>query len=701
MDMIALRLSRVVPAFASVALAGAALATVGVSSADAATIQVCSSCTTKTISAAISGLAPNSVDTIDVGPGPYQESVQIPSDVTVSIVGSGVGQTTIEADPATISRNAFPPPYASAAHSIVFDDGAPSVTISNLTIDGMDAGAAVASDAGSAPFAGIGEYDGNLTIDNVHITGLANSPADAGATGEAIYAVNDGGPSTPTLTVENSVLSDYQLGGIVVDGNSNLNVQITGNTLSGDGGPTGTAGIAVSALAGGPGPHGAIADNTVTGALSQTNQPVLTNGSGDGAGIDLGDVDGVSVAGNTISGNDVGVWSTAAAGQTNTISANTLEDNADADVLAGYGANVVTANTIGSLPSSPETPAGVLIAGYFGDPQSATATVTANTITGTDSAIELARGSVSGAPVPSATITNNALFGNTNGVENATPATVNAIDNWWGCNAGPGANGCPEIHYPDGTAKDGVVTATPYLVFAVSAPGTIVPGASATVVAGIRQDSAGTSFPSGPFPSGPAVTLSTSAGSIPASETLADGEIATTLSGTPLSSALVTGTLNGQSATADVTTANASSAGSGGSAPSTVTVTTTVTVPAIVAPLISFFQPTSLGLLLTSHPGAELAVTCVDGCVATVTGEITLKLRNAKHKLVTKRLRLSALRLTIAADGTSIYSVPLSAKQRGVLKKALRGTLNLSISAKDDSTGKTVSDSKTFALTRS
>ena len=693
------KLSRGMRSSVAVAAAVGALGTIGVASAQAATVQVCPSCTVKTLGAAISGLAPNSVDTIDLGAGTYQESVTIPSDITtLSIVGAGVGQTTIEANPATIAGNAFTPAGASAAYPIIFDNGAQSVTISNLTIDGMDAGATVRSDAGTAPFVGIGEYNGNLTVNDVSITGLADGPPDTQATGEAIYAVNEAGASTPTLSITNSVLSDYQQGGIVVKGNSNLNVELTGNTLSGDGGPANANGIWVAALSGGAGPKGAIAGNIVTGALTQPNQPVLTNGSGDSAGIRLDDVESIAVSGNSVTGSDVGVWSTAAAGQTNTISANTLEDNLDADALAGYGANVVTANTIGSLPNEAATPAGVLVAGYFGDPASAAATVTANTIQGSDSAVELATGSVAGAPTPAATITNNALFGNTNGVENATIATVNAIDNWWGCNGGPGAGGCPEILRPS-PGTDGAVTASPYLVFAVSAPGSIVPGANATVVAGIRQDSAGTSFPSGPFPSGPAVALSSTAGSIPASETLSDGEVATTLTGTPLGAAIITGTLNGQSATATVTTANATSSGSGGSAPSTIT--TTVTVPATVGPLISFVSSGSLSLLLASNPGGELALTCVDGCAAQVSGSIVLKERNAKHKLITKTLTLAATPLTITADGSTLYSVALSAKQRTLLRRAVRAILTLNVLARDDSTGKTVSDSKTFALTRS
>ncbi|MBN9619589.1 MAG: hypothetical protein J0H43_07640, partial [Actinobacteria bacterium] len=60
--------------------------------------------------------------------------------------------------------------------------------------------------------------------------------------------------------------------------------------------------------------------------------------------------------------------------------------------------------------------------------------------------------------------------------------TVTAIDNWWGCNGGPGVSGC------DTTA--GSSTVNPWLVLS-GAPVTVTAPATATVTADVRHDSNG------------------------------------------------------------------------------------------------------------------------------------------------------------------------------------------------------------------
>jgi hypothetical protein len=687
---------------ASAAIAIAALATFGLGSAQAASLTVCpTGCTATTIQGAVtvaeSG-TPGTLATITVASGSYPESIKIQGAVSISIVGAGVGKTTIEAVPSAILGNALSPAEGPTVYPVIDDYGAPTVSLTGLTIDGLDDGSTVASDAGR-PFVAVAEYNGNLSLNDVNITGFSDSPPDSQATGIGVYAVNDGGPGMSSLSVTNSTISDYQQAGIEAIGNADLSVNIAGDTISGNGGPANADGIDIAGLpaSAAAGPSGSIESSTVTGNVSATTQSILDHDSVNGAGIRLAGVGNFTVSGDTVLGNDVGVWSSAATGATVTVTGNELENSTQADALAGYGSNVVTGNTIGSLANATQTPIGVLVADYKeDDPEpGATATVSANTISGTNSAVEVAVGTTAGAPLPDATITNNALFGNTNGIENATTATVDGIDNWWGCNGGPDASGCPQILYPQGAA-DGRVTAAPYLVFAVvGAPASITPGSSTTVIASIRQDSAGTAFASGPFPSGLPVTLGTTAGSLPSSATLSDGEAAVALSGTPLGTATLSGTLESATVTSTVTTANAVSTASS-TAPSTITVT--VPVPATVAPLISFIAAGKLSLL-ASNPGGELTVTCIDGCGASVTGTIALNERKGK-RVVHKTLTLSAITPTIAADGSYAYAVTLTASQRSVLTHALSATLTLNVSAKDDSTGKTVTDSKTFNLTR-
>ncbi|MGD0198827.1 MAG: right-handed parallel beta-helix repeat-containing protein [Solirubrobacteraceae bacterium] len=683
-----------------------ALAGVGAASASAST--VCASCTFTTIQAAISNAdtttLPGQTAIIDVEPGTYYGPISVTGDVGIQIVGAGTADTTIVADPGSMSEfsedgtNAYP---------IVLNDDSPGLSIGHVTIDGLDDGGSV-----GRPLAGIETYDSNLTVNDVDITSLADSPPDTAPTGQGIVDVNDSGPAVNELEVENSSISDYQQDAIDVAGNSDLALNIANDTLSGDGGPTNADGILVRDLPGGaPGPSGTITADTVTGNTSTTTETIFDDDSVNGAGIRLEDVSALTVSGNYLAGNDVGIWSSAATGATVTVKANTVENSTQADVLAGYGTNVISQNTIGTTSGAPETPIGVLVIGYKDDPTGALAdaAVSANTISGTNSAVDVAVGNTAGAAPPSATITNNALFGNINGVENATTAAVDAVDNWWGCNSGPGGNGCSEIDYPNGNS-DGAVTSRPYLVFAVSAtPGSIAPGSSATVIASIRQDSGGTSFTSGPFPNGLPVSLATTAGSLAGTASLENGEAALVLTGTPLGTTTVSGTLDNQTATTSLTTANSVSTASS-TAPGTVTVT--VTVPATVDPLISFLGSSALSLF-PSSPGSELSITCVDGCSASISGTIVLKEPVAKGKVkgkrrkvkakvstVKKTLTLTPAVLTLAADGSQAYAVTLSAAQRSALQQALSGTLTLNVSARDDSDGKTVTDSKTFVLSR-
>jgi hypothetical protein len=72
------------------------------------------------------------------------------------------------------------------------------------------------------------------------------------------------------------------------------------------------------------------------------------------------------------------------------------------------------------------------------------------------------------------------------GVYNAPTSggSVDARDNWWGCNAGPGNAGCST---QSGTAFD------PWLVLGISAsPSSVTTGGSSTVTADVTHDSAGT-----------------------------------------------------------------------------------------------------------------------------------------------------------------------------------------------------------------
>jgi len=123
---------------------------------------------------------------------------------------------------------------------------------------------------------------------------------------------------------------------------------------------------------------------------------------------------------------------------------------------------------------------------------------------------------------------------------------VDATNNWFGCNGGPGATGC------DAVSGDGV-SASPYLKLAVgSSTEAIETGKQVTVTASLRTNSAGTDLGAIPFPAVP-VAFSTSLGSITPSAALSQGAAAATLNvGSTPGTAHVTAALDAATATTDV-----------------------------------------------------------------------------------------------------------------------------------------------------
>src|SRR5262249_33848309 len=75
-------------------------------------------------------------------------------------------------------------------------------------------------------------------------------------------------------------------------------------------------------------------------------------------------------------------------------------------------------------------------------------------------------------------------------VHNTNGATALAINNWWGCNGGPGASGCDVA-----TTDNSGLTAAPYITLLNTAsPLSISPAQSTTLTASFLQNSAGTAF---------------------------------------------------------------------------------------------------------------------------------------------------------------------------------------------------------------
>jgi hypothetical protein len=105
-----------------------------------------------------------------------------------------------------------------------------------------------------------------------------------------------------------------------------------------------------------------------------------------------------------------------------------------------------------------------------------------------------------GSPNSNITVSHNRIVGNVAGGlqvdAGGHTGTVDAQNNWWGCNAGPGQPGCD-------TAA-GMLDSDPWLILGISAsPGSIAPGSSSTITASLRTNSDGAvTFPAGFIPNG-------------------------------------------------------------------------------------------------------------------------------------------------------------------------------------------------------
>jgi hypothetical protein len=129
------------------------------------------------------------------------------------------------------------------------------------------------------------------------------------------------------------------------------------------------------------------------------------------------------------------------------------------------------------------------------------------------------------------------------GVLNASGVAVDAADNWWGCNAGPGQPGCSAAD-----ANDGDVTSAPWLVLNLSASSSLVAtGGSTTVTADLTHDSNSTDISEqGTIPNEDMVSFATDLGNVSAASAgTTDGMASVTVSSSSAGTAHVTASLGG------------------------------------------------------------------------------------------------------------------------------------------------------------
>ena len=141
----------------------------------------------------------------------------------------------------------------------------------------------------------------------------------------------------------------------------------------------------------------------------------------------------------------------------------------------------------------------------------------------------------------------NRFAGNGQAIDNDSGTSLDAENNWWGCNAGPGSAGCD----PNG----GTVDSDPRLVLNLSANPTSIAtgGATSQLTADIGKNSAGQAFATNLF-DGEDVVFGTSLGTVQSPRTIAGTTATSTLtSGATAGTANASATLDSQTSGAQVT----------------------------------------------------------------------------------------------------------------------------------------------------
>jgi hypothetical protein len=241
-----------------------------------------------------SGIIQNGVDiastggTVNLASATYVQEVNV-SGKNLSLVGSGIGNTTIQS-PAVIN-NTFV--YNATTYKpIVMAANAENISVENLTVDGNNQG-----NPTNDKFVGIGYHNAGGSAANLRVTNVEDSfPAGGAQRGIGVFAAVDTGNFE--LTVSDCLIDHFQKGGISVKGGG-LKANLIGNTITGSTpAPIATSnGITVQ-----DGASGTVSSNTITNIHSGTPGVDSCAILSFQAGHDL------SVIGNTVSNNDVGVY---------------------------------------------------------------------------------------------------------------------------------------------------------------------------------------------------------------------------------------------------------------------------------------------------------------------------------------------------------------------------------------------------------
>ena len=181
-----------------------------------------------------------------------------------------------------------------------------------------------------------------------------------------------------------------------------------------------------------------------------------------------------------------------------------------------------------------------------------TVSITGNDFSGNGVGVYVGSGSLaSGASVAVqgnnlADETGDTLGEGPDGVYNRSGVTVDATDNWWGCNTGPNTPGCSNT--------EGPVNSTPWLVLGITAsPSSVTVGNSSTITADVTHDSTG-AVAASTIPDGTTIAFATDFGVLSSPTATTIGGKASVLLTSPVEgTATVSATLDNQTVSTTVT----------------------------------------------------------------------------------------------------------------------------------------------------
>jgi len=384
----------------------------------------------------------------------------------------------------------------------------------------------------------------NSTADvatNFGACGNTGQTTSSGSLREAVCAANNAGASSSTITVQagtyhltngelqmgkvsgsNITLTGAGAGSTIIDAGGlnrvfdldpsvigGVTTSISGVTISGGSdtgaGALGGAGIIAGSGTAATGDHLTISNSTITnnhttglsnvggglqfigGVLSITNSTVSSNSTAEAPGSGVfyeargtAPGEGLTVSGTTFSGNSV---SNTTANQKYG-GALTVQIQAGSPAVFNVSNSKFLNNTVTATGTAIPVGAGIYV-------QSGTLNLTGSTFTGN---------SVTGGATPNGgaiavwggvvNMHYNRLTGNIGATGSAlnlgtaSGATVDATENWWGCNTGPGTAGCD-------TATGGPTVSPRLVLTATASPAHVVhPSTTSTITASLLSDSA-------------------------------------------------------------------------------------------------------------------------------------------------------------------------------------------------------------------